>query len=232
MIQLRDKPQRMVGKYDSRGAPLIPWTGELSPLMLAPLVAARLDRFFPAENLPEKARALSATPPVLPNVEGATRTPYFCSGCPHNSSTRIPEGSRAASGIGCHVMASWMDRDTAGYAQMGGEGVVHVAASKFNGGGHIFQNLGEGTWYHSGSLAIRQAVAAGTNITYKILYNDAVAMTGGQPVDGPVSVAGIAQTCRAEGIERIALLSDDIGKFDRADFPPGTSFHDRRALPL
>ncbi len=222
-----DKPHKMVGKYDSHGEPLIPWTGELSPLILAPIVAARLDTFFPDENLPAKARALTKTPPPVINLSGATRTPYFCSGCPHNTSTKVPEGSTAASGIGCHVMASWMDRETVGYAQMGGEGVPHVVASKFNGGKHIFQNLGEGTWYHSGSLAIRQAVAAGTNITYKILYNDAVAMTGGQPVDGPVSVAGIAQTCRAEGVARIALVSDDIGKFPHADFPAGTTFHDR-----
>ncbi|WP_170334187.1 indolepyruvate ferredoxin oxidoreductase family protein [Ruegeria arenilitoris] len=225
-----DKPHKMVGKYDSHGEPLIPWTGELSPLMLAPIVAARLDRFFPEENLPTKAKALTDTPPQLINVPGATRTPYFCSGCPHNTSTKVPEGSTAASGIGCHVMASWMDRQTVGYAQMGGEGVPHVVASKFNGGKHIFQNLGEGTWYHSGSLAIRQAVAAGANITYKILYNDAVAMTGGQPVDGPVSVAAIAQTCRAEGVERIAIVSDDISKFHGTDFPPQTTFHDRGAL--
>ncbi|WP_424832751.1 indolepyruvate ferredoxin oxidoreductase family protein [Ruegeria sp.] len=225
-----DKPQKMVGKYDSHGEPLIPWTGELSPLMLVPIVAARLHTFFPEENLPAKAKALTDTPPQLINVPGATRTPYFCSGCPHNTSTKVPEGSTAASGIGCHVMASWMDRQTVGYAQMGGEGVPHVVASKFNGGKHIFQNLGEGTWYHSGSLAIRQAVAAGTNVTYKILYNDAVAMTGGQPVDGPVSVAGIAQTCRAEGVERIALVSDDIEKFHKSDFPQRTSFHDRAEL--
>lgn len=225
-----DKPEKMVGKYDSQGEPLVPWTGELSPLLLVPIVAARLDRFFPGENLPAKARALTDTPPILLNVPGATRTPYFCSGCPHNTSTKVPEGSKANSGIGCHVMASWMDRETAGYAQMGGEGVPWVAASMFNGGKHVFQNLGEGTWYHSGSLAIRQAVATQTNITYKILYNDAVAMTGGQPVDGPVSVAGIALTCRAEGVKRIALVSDDIGKFNRADFPSDTTFHDRSAL--
>ncbi|MFW8633689.1 indolepyruvate ferredoxin oxidoreductase family protein [Cribrihabitans pelagius] len=224
------KPEKMVGKYDSQGAPLIPWTGELSPLLLAPIVAARLDKFFPEENLPAKAAALSAAPPKVLNVPGATRTPYFCSGCPHNTSTKLPEGSKAFSGIGCHVMASWMDRETAGYAQMGGEGVPWTAASQFNGGKHVFQNLGEGTWYHSGSLAIRQAVAAGTHITYKILYNDAVAMTGGQPVDGPVSVHGIAQTCRAEGVERIALVSDEIGKFRRSEFPSGTSFHDRADL--
>ncbi len=225
-----DKPHKMVGKYDSHGEPLIPWTGELSPLMLVPIVAARLHTFFPEENLPAKAKALTDMPPQLINVSGATRTPYFCSGCPHNTSTKVPEGSTAASGIGCHVMASWMDRQTVGYAQMGGEGVPHVVASQFNGGKHIFQNLGEGTWYHSGSLAIRQAVAAGTNITYKILYNDAVAMTGGQPVDGPVSVAGIAQTCRAEGVERIAIVSDDISKFHHADFPAQTTFHDRAQL--
>ncbi|ATF19519.1 indolepyruvate ferredoxin oxidoreductase family protein [Phaeobacter gallaeciensis] len=222
-----DKPERMVGKHDSQGNPLIPWTGELSPLTLVPIIAERLNRFFPEENLLDRADALTAQPPRLLNVPGATRTPYFCSGCPHNTSTKLPEGSKANSGIGCHVMASWMDRDTAGYAQMGGEGVPWTVASKFNGGKHVFQNLGEGTWYHSGSLAIRQAVAANTNITYKILYNDAVAMTGGQPVDGPVSVSGIAQTCRAEGVDRIALVSDNIEKFSKSEFPAGTSFHDR-----
>ncbi|MEX0340626.1 MAG: indolepyruvate ferredoxin oxidoreductase family protein, partial [Arenibacterium sp.] len=227
-----DKPKRMVGKHRAAGDPLIPWTGELSPLKLVPVLAERLSAFFPGEDLLARARDLTETPVPVLNVSGATRTPYFCSGCPHNSSTKVPEGSMAASGIGCHVMASWMDRNTVGYAQMGGEGVPWVASSKYNGGKHIFQNLGEGTWYHSGSLAIRQAVAAGTNITYKILYNDAVAMTGGQPVDGPVSVTGIAQTCRAEGVARIALVSDDIGKFNQGDFPPGTSFHGRDALDL
>ncbi|APX13600.1 indolepyruvate ferredoxin oxidoreductase family protein [Tateyamaria omphalii] len=225
----RDIPERMVGKHDETGAALVPWTGELSPKLLAPLIARRLHPFVPDLDLPARAQALQI-PPKLLNVTGATRTPYFCSGCPHNTSTKVPEGSKAASGIGCHVMASWMDRETGGYAQMGGEGVPWVAASKFNGGKHIFQNLGEGTWYHSGSLAIRQAVAAGTNITYKVLYNDAVAMTGGQPVDGPVSVAAIAWSSRAEGVDRIALVSDDIGKFERGDFPPCTSFHGREAL--
>ena len=225
-----DKPRRMVGKYTSEGAALIPWTGELSPRLLLPIVAERLHRFFPDERLPEKARALTETPPPALHVPDASRTPYFCSGCPRNSSTKVPDGSTAASGIGCHVMASWMDRETVGYAQMGGEGVPLVAASMFNGGKHIFQNLGEDTWYHSGSLAIRQAVAANTNITYKILYNDAVAMTGGQPVDGPISVQAIAQACRAEGVERIALISDDIAKFKPADFPARSSFHDRAEI--
>ena len=225
------KPAKMVGKHDaSMTRDLVPWTGELSPVALVPIVAERLDAFFPGENLPDRAARLTETPPPVLTVEGATRTPYFCSGCPHNTSTKLPEGSRALSGIGCHVMASWMNRGTGGFAQMGGEGVPHAAASLFSGKGHVFQNLGEGTWYHSGSMAIRQAVAAKANITYKILFNDAVAMTGGQPVDGPVSVDGIAWNCRAEGVERIALVSDSIAKFRKGDFPPGTTFHPREDL--
>ncbi|WP_118138437.1 indolepyruvate ferredoxin oxidoreductase family protein [Oceanicella sp. SM1341] len=224
------KPKKMVGKHRAAGEPLIPWTGELSPLALVPVVAARLEAFFPGEGLTARARALTETPAPLLSLPGATRTPYFCSGCPHNTSTKLPEGSVAASGIGCHVMAGWMGRNTLGYAQMGGEGVPWAAASRFLGRRHMFQNLGEGTWYHSGSLAIRQAVAAGANITYKILYNDAVAMTGGQPVDGPVSPSAIARSARAEGVARIAVVSDDIAALPRAEFPPGTSFHDRADL--
>ncbi|MDN2565806.1 indolepyruvate ferredoxin oxidoreductase family protein [Aquibium sp. A9E412] len=225
-----DKPERMVGKRDETGARLVPWTGELSPRQLVPIVAGRLERLFPGRGFAERARAVAAAEPVSIAVEGATRTPYFCSGCPHNTSTRVPEGSQALAGIGCHFMASWMDRETTSLIQMGGEGVNWAASSRFTGRGHVFQNLGEGTWYHSGSMAIRQAIAAGTNITYKILYNDAVAMTGGQPVDGPVSVAAIAHSCRAEGVERIALVSDRPETFAAPDFPAGTTIHDRRAM--
>lgn len=224
------KPQKMVGKHRAAGDPLLPWTGELSPLMLVPVLAERLAPFCPELDLMTKAAKLTETPAPVLSVAGAVRTPYFCSGCPHNTSTKLPDGSFAASGIGCHVMAGWMDRDTRGYAQMGGEGVTWAAASRFNGKKHIFQNLGEGTWYHSGSLAIRQAVAAKTNITYKILYNDAVAMTGGQPVDGPISVLAIAQICRAEGVHRIALVSDQPEKFDISEFPKGTTLHAREVL--
>lgn len=224
------KPARMVGKRDDQDQPLVPWTGELSPLQLVPIIAARLAKHFKDTGLLEKAADLTRSAPPVLNVSGANRTPYFCSGCPHNTSTKVPCGSKAASGIGCHVMASWMDRDTTGFAQMGAEGVPWVAASKFNGGKHIFQNLGEGTWYHSGSLAIRQAVAASTNITYKILFNDAVAMTGGQPVDGPVSPHAIAWSSRSEGVERIAMVSDAPAQFIRANYPPRTTFSHRDDL--
>ena len=127
------------------------------------------------------------------------RTPYFCSGCPHNSSTRVPEGSIAKAGIGCHYMAQWMDRRTMGYTQMGGEGANWVGEAPFSRRGHVFQNIGDGTYYHSGLLAVRAAIASGVNITFKILYNDAVAMTGGQRVDGPLSVPQITREVWAEG---------------------------------
>jgi len=227
-----DKPDRMVGKNDEQLKRLVPWTGELSPLQLVPLVARRLDGVFPEEGFLARAQELTQAAPIQLSVPGAVRTPYFCSGCPHNTSTKVPDGSQALAGIGCHFMASWMDRNTTSLIQMGGEGVNWAASSKFTGKGHIFQNLGEGTWYHSGSMAIRQAIAAGANMTYKILYNDAVAMTGGQPIDGPISVEGIAQTSRAEGINRIALVSDAPGKFDPGAFPAGTTIHHRRDLDL
>ncbi|MFN4098733.1 MAG: indolepyruvate ferredoxin oxidoreductase family protein [Pararhodobacter sp.] len=224
------KPRHMTGKNDETGQRLVPWTGELTPRLLLPLIAKRLHRLFPDQDFPARAAAVLGHQPQVLQIPGATRTPYFCSGCPHNTSTKVPEGSQALAGIGCHFMASWMGRETTSLIQMGGEGVNHAACSRFTGNPHVFQNLGEGTWYHSGSMAIRQAIAAGTNITYKILYNDAVAMTGGQPVDGPVSVQAIAAICRAEGVERIALVSDDIGKFSRREFPAGTSFHDRAEM--
>ncbi|MFN3548246.1 MAG: indolepyruvate ferredoxin oxidoreductase family protein [Mesorhizobium sp.] len=224
------KPRVMVGKRDENGKRLVPWTGELSPRLLVPIVAKRLEGLFPGKGFAERAAAIAGetAPAIL--VPGATRTPYFCSGCPHNTSTKVPEGSKALAGIGCHFMASWMDRETSSLIQMGGEGVNWAASSRFTGRDHVFQNLGEGTWYHSGSMAIRQAVAAKANITYKILYNDAVAMTGGQPVDGPVSVQAIAQSVRAEGVDRIALVSDAPEKFQPGDFPSGTTIHHRREL--
>ncbi len=225
-----DKPDHMVGKRDENGERLIPWTGELSPMQLITPVALRLDMVFETDRFSTRARSLLQNPLQPISVAGATRTPYFCSGCPHNSSTKVPQGSKALAGIGCHFMASWMDRETTSLIQMGGEGVNWAASSKFTGKGHIFQNLGEGTYYHSGSMAIRQSIAAGANITYKILFNDAVAMTGGQPVDGPVSVEAIAHEVRAEGVVRIALVSDEPDRLDLADFPAGVTKHHRRDL--
>ncbi|WP_213769337.1 indolepyruvate ferredoxin oxidoreductase family protein [Bradyrhizobium sp. dw_78] len=224
------KPERMVGKNDENNLPLVPWTGELSPLLLAPIIARRLDAIFPGLGLLDRAEKLRPSPLRLIDVSGATRTPYFCSGCPHNTSTKVPEGSEALAGIGCHFMASWMDRNTSSLIQMGGEGVNWAASSLFTGRGHVFQNLGEGTYYHSGSMAIRQSVAAKANITYKILFNDAVAMTGGQPVDGPISVHAIAHEMRANGVQRIAVVTDDPLKFDLGDFPKGTTIQARGQL--
>ncbi len=224
------KPERMVGKNDENGERLLPWTGELSPIMLAGALATRLDRVFDGLDLSTRARRLAARGSNVIEFSGAQRTPYFCSGCPHNTSTKVPEGSQAFAGIGCHVMATWMDRNTSSLIQMGGEGVNWVTRSRFNGNAHVFQNLGDGTYYHSGSMAIRQAVAAKTNITYKILFNGAVAMTGGQPVDGPLSVETIASSVRAEGVERIAVVSDQPERFNLPDFPAGVTIDHRRDL--
>ncbi|HHL42869.1 MAG TPA: indolepyruvate ferredoxin oxidoreductase family protein, partial [Hellea balneolensis] len=224
------KPKLMVGKYDADGSPLLPWTGELSPVKIANALAHRLDANFKGHDFTARAQALHPhNTQKLPDFD-TKRTPYFCSGCPHNTSTKVPQGSEALAGIGCHFMASWMDRETSSLIQMGGEGINWIARSRFNGDKHIFQNLGEGTYYHSGSMAIRQAQAAKINITYKILYNDAVAMTGGQPVDGPISVTAIAHGVRAEGVEHIVLVSDDPDKFSPAQFPSGIIIYHRDAL--
>jgi indolepyruvate ferredoxin oxidoreductase len=223
-----DKPSRMVGKYDEEGKPLIPWVGELSPTMLAPIVAARITHEFPELCFDEQLAVLADSRVDVPVPTDVKRTPYFCAGCPHNTSTKVPQGSKALAGIGCHFMASWMDRKTESLIQMGGEGVNWVGKSRFIGEPHVFQNLGEGTYFHSGYMAIRQAQAAGTNITYKILFNDAVAMTGGQPVDGTISVPAIASQVRAEGVQRIAVVSDEPGKYtDKGIFPAACSFHHR-----
>lgn len=226
-----DKPGLMVGKYDENGATLVPWTGELSPLLLAPIVAARLERVFEGLDLSGPLNRLMETGMTAKDPGNVARRPYFCSGCPHNTSTKVPEGSTALAGIGCHFMASWMDRKTESLIQMGGEGINWAGMSKFIGNQHVFQNLGEGTYFHSGSMAIRQAIAAGTNITYKILFNDAVAMTGGQPVDGTITVPAIAHQVRSEGVERIAILSDEPEKYsDKSIFPPDVTFHHRDDL--
>lgn len=200
-----DRPL-ILGKRDKAGLPLIPEGLELRPATIAPLLQHALDI---TPNRPDDAVVLQRRP----TFKVPSRTPHFCSGCPHNRSTKLPDGSEALAGIGCHIMASWMDRDTGGLTQMGGEGVNWIGHAPFTTKSHMFQNLGDGTYYHSGLLAIRQAIAAGTTITYKILFNDAVAMTGGQAFDGPLTAEDIVAQVQAEGISRIAIVSDNPDRF-------------------
>ncbi len=231
---LYNAPQRplIVGKQDAQGAALVPAAGELRPSRLISIVADWIAGHYPDLDRRHLVRDFTL-PELLSNAsDSVKRLPYFCAGCPHNTSTKVPEGSRAQAGIGCHFMASWMDRDTEGLIQMGGEGVDWVSHAMFTMVPHVFQNLGDGTYYHSGYLAIRQAVAARATLTYKILFNDAVAMTGGQPVDGIISVDAIARQVEAEGVRQVVVLSDDIAKYRaiRHRFPAGTEFHDRAEL--
>ncbi len=223
----------IVGKYDEAGQWILPSTGELTPATIAGVIGRRIQRFFNTESIEQRLRWMDEKEAelALPRAQ-FPRVPHYCSGCPHNTSTRVPEGSRALGGIGCHYMVTWMDRSTDTFTHMGGEGVTWAGQAAFTDTEHVFQNLGDGTYFHSGSLAIRQAIAAGVNITYKILYNDAVAMTGGQPVDGTLTVPDIARQMRAEGVRTIVLVSDDIAKWNaqRHLFPEGMEFHDRAEL--
>ena len=227
-----DVRPRVVGKFDENGEWMLSSSGELSPADVARVIAKRLGRWHSSDAIEQrlsffeqKEASLAQQPP------SAKRIPYFCSGCPHNTSTRVPEGSRALAGIGCHFMSLWMDRDTETYTQMGGEGVTWVGQAPFSNDDHVFANLGDGTYYHSGFMAIRQAVAADVNITYKILFNDAVAMTGGQSVDGPLTVPAITRQVEAEGVERIVVVSDEPDKYPTgAPFAHGVSIHHRDEL--
>ncbi|QIO86435.1 MFS transporter [Stenotrophomonas rhizophila] len=222
----------IVGKYDEQGAWILPSTNELTPATIAGVIGRRIQRFFTNESIEQRLRWMDDKEAELALPRASfPRVPHYCSGCPHNTSTRVPEGSRALGGIGCHYMVTWMDRSTDTFTHMGGEGVTWAGQAAFTDTEHVFQNLGDGTYFHSGSLAIRQAIAAGVNITYKILYNDAVAMTGGQPVDGTLSVPQIAHQMRAEGVQTIVLVSDEIGKWNKRElFPEGVEFHDRAEL--
>lgn len=222
----------IVGKFDESGEWILPSTNELTPARIAGVIARRIQRFHDSEHMQNVLRWMEEKESelALPRAN-FPRVPHYCSGCPHNTSTKVPEGSRGLAGIGCHYMVTWMDRDTDTFTQMGGEGVTWCGQATFTDTQHVFQNLGDGTYFHSGSLAIRQSVAAGVNITYKILYNDAVAMTGGQPVDGTLSVPQIAHQVRSEGVQTIVVLSDDIEKWsDHSIFPNGVEFFDRREL--
>jgi len=222
----------VIGKRDERGDWLFPAKGALDPNDIAIAVGERILRVIgPSEQIASKVGQLKQFQAMLADTaDVSNRSPYFCSGCPHNTSTNVPEGSVAGAGIGCHFMAMWMDRSTIGFTQMGGEGAQWIGQAPFTKREHMFQNLGDGTYNHSGNLAIRFALAAGANITYKILYNDAVAMTGGQPHEGNLTVDMIARQVRAEGVERIAVVSDEPDKYNNGDFPPLTTFGHRDDL--
>ena len=222
----------VVGEFDEAGHSLLPNLSELTPAMIARAIAKRLAPIYSSASIDERLDFLAAKEASLAAPKHHTvRTPHFCSGCPHNTSTKLPEGSRAQGGIGCHYMTQWMDRNTDTFTQMGGEGATWIGQAPFTDTPHIFQNLGDGTYFHSGQLAIRAAVAAGVNITYKILYNDAVAMTGGQPIDGELRVDQLSQQVYAEGVKRIAVVTDEPEKYPtRATFAPNVTFHHRREL--
>lgn len=242
-----DMRPRIFGKFDERedgggewsvprGQKLLPAPYELSPAIIAKVIAARLSRL----ELPEDVRQRMATRIEVieakereaskPRVV-ADRKPWFCSGCPHNTSTKVPEGSRAMAGIGCHYLAQGMDRNTATFSQMGGEGVAWIGQMHFCDEKHVFVNLGDGTYFHSGLLAIRAAIAAKANVTYKILYNDAVAMTGGQALDGVLTVQQMAQQVTAEGASRVLVVSDEPQKYEsRVGLPDAVTVHHRDQL--
>jgi indolepyruvate ferredoxin oxidoreductase len=221
-----------------RASTLLRANADLNPSLIAKAIAQRLLKLGVDADVASRINAqlaiITAKEQAMSvSVVTADRQPWFCSGCPHNTSTKVPEGSRAMAGIGCHFMSLWMDRSTAGFTQMGGEGTPWVGQQPFVNDQHIFANIGDGTYFHSGILAVRQSVAAGVNITYKILYNDAVAMTGGQPIgersEGHTTLQ-IAQSMRAEGAKRIAIVTDEPEKYDGADLVADVNVYHRTLL--
>lgn len=229
-----DLRPRVIGKTTDQGQEFLPSPYELNASLIKKALATRWQKLEGFERFKDLFReTLKESVPLLDNGGRLLRLPYYCSGCPHNTSTtQLPEGSRALGGIGCHYMATWIDNRTTTFTHMGGEGVPWVGAAPFTEEKHIFANIGDGTYYHSGILAIRAAVAAGINITYKILYNDAVAMTGGQHVDGPLTVGDITNQVYAERIRRIAVVTDEPYKYKKNDekFAPGVTLHHRDDL--
>ena len=213
----------IAGKRGLNGALLLPEAGEFSPVTVAGALARFLGTF-----------GITAAPAVLdtpPPAEALKRAPFFCAGCPHNTSTVVPEGSQALGGIGCHTLALGEVGRARTVTHMGAEGVTWVGLAPFTEIPHMFVNMGDGTYQHSGILAIRQAVLAGARMTYKLLYNSAVAMTGGQPVDGQLTVPQITRQVAAEGVTRIAVVSDEPDKYPAgSDFAPGVTFHHRDQL--
>jgi len=233
---------RVTGKFDEKdggewavpqGNWILPAHYEFSPAIVAKAIAARLRKLeLPADvraRIEQRVALIEAREQALARPRVVTeRVPHFCSGCPHNTSTRVPEGARAIAGIGCHYMVTWMDRSTATFSQMGGEGVPWIGQAPFTDEKHVFANLGDGTYFHSGILAVRAAVAAGVAITYKILFNDAVAMTGGQPVDGTLTVPQITRQLAAEGVQRIVVVTQETERYAPGDaFAPGVTLEPR-----
>jgi indolepyruvate ferredoxin oxidoreductase len=221
-----------IGKRDEQGNWLFPVKGALDPNEVAICIGERLLKYHRNDDIAQRVARLKEFQRIAAETRDiAQRIPYFCSGCPHNSSTVVPEGMRAYAGIGCHFMAQWMDRSTLGYTQMGGEGANWVGEAPFSKRGHVFQNIGDGTYNHSGYMAIRAAIAAKTNITYKILFNDAVAMTGGQANDGGLTVPQVARQVAAEGAKRVVVVTDEPDKYPSGTaWPAGLTVHHRDDL--
>ena len=204
----------VVGKQDELGKWLLPPENDLPLEVIVEVVAKRIYKATNSSDLLDRLKWFKKRHQEQRSVlSPINRNPYFCSGCPHNTSTLVPEGSRSLGGIGCHYMAVDMDRGTELYTQMGGEGTPWIGQSPFSKDSHIFANLGDGTYKHSGILAIRAAIDADINITYKILYNDAVAMTGGQAIGNNWDVQGITRQLLAEGISKICILSEDPAQY-------------------
>ena len=227
-----ERRPRVIGKADEHGQTLFPSWGQLEPLMIASALAQRIVARTRDPELGAMLEGLRQRRARLPGQQGLARLPWFCPGCPHNSSTRVPDGSKAVGGIGCHFMVTWMGRSTAGFTQMGGEGASWLGMAPFTGRGHVFQNVGDGTFYHSGSLAVRAAVAAKADITFKILYNDAVAMTGGQKMEtANLSVPQITRLLEAEGVGTTMVVTDEPEKYPAdAGFAAGTRVRHRDDL--
>jgi indolepyruvate ferredoxin oxidoreductase len=212
---------KIIGKLDSQGKALLPSYGELSPSIIADVLIKALPNNYRDEKIIARLSEINSSKEfAATSCINTQRTPFFCPGCPHNTSTKVPEGSRALAGIGCHYLVQTMERDTYTFTQMGGEGVSWVGQHHFTETDHVFVNLGDGTYFHSGVLAIRASVAAKVNITYKILYNETVAMTGGQPHDGELRPDMIAKQVIAEGVNRLVLVMDDVTKYQgKLHFP-------------
>ncbi len=221
----------IIGKFDQDGKPLLRSILDLNSNLVAVALAETILATVDDPALKERLASLKALEAKPEPQAPLARTPYFCAGCPHSSSTHLPEGSRGMAGIGCHFLAQFMNRNVDGFTQMGGEGASWLGEAPFAATEHVFQQMGDGTYFHSGALAIRAAVAAGVNITFKVLYNDAVAMTGGQAHDGPLTPWGISWQARSEGVKAIALVTDEPNKYAaEVQWAPGTTLHHRREL--